>query len=330
MPLNIGAPIGSEAYRIAASENAYGRSTTTTSNSIANGPSILRYPLKALDSTSDYLEIKIFDYVHGTFDLGPPVQTPTVQQRLGSKTAAKHYIQLPIPQSINDINSLSWGEDTLNPLQAGLISYGADFINEPVKATKKAIEAVKKAYENITQEQQEALKYYITAQATNILPTNVGAESLISRATGQVLQSNLELLFQGVNLRTFPFTFQFAPRSKKEAQIVKQIIRVFKQTMSAKSGGAGIGQNTNSGLFINSPSIYQLTYRSGGQKHPFLNTFKPCALTDITMNYTGSGTYSTYTDGTPVHMEMALVFKEINPVYAEDYDEPEALDGVGY
>ena len=51
------------------------------------------------------------------------------------------------------------------------------------------------------------------------------------------------------------------------------------------------------------------------------------ALTNMSVNYTGSGTYMTYNDGVPVHMQMMLNFKELDPVYAEDYD---IVGGVGY
>lgn len=50
----------------------------------------------------------------------------------------------------------------------------------------------------------------------------------------------------------------------------------------------------------------------------------------MNISYTGSGTYSTYQDGTPVHMQMSLTFKELNPIYAEDYDTDEGQIGVGY
>ena len=56
-----------------------------------------------------------------------------------------------------------------------------------------------------------------------------------------------------------------------------------------------------------------------GEPHPFLNKFKICALTGMHVNYTNSGTYSSYKDGTPVNIRMNLTFKEINPIYAEDY-----------
>ena len=126
------------------------------------------------------------------------------------------------------------------------------------------------------------------------------------------------------------FTFEFAPRSEAEAYQVKQIIRTFKQSMSPRSGGAGSGTNTNAGLFVSSPKVFQLEYRSGNGPHPFLNVFKPCALGDISINYTGSNTYTTYADGTPVHITMSLTFKEINPVYFEDYNTEQGKKGVGY
>jgi len=71
-----------------------------------------------------------------------------------------------------------------------------------------------------------------------------------------------------------------------------------------------------------------LEYRTGNQKHPFLNSFKPMALTNMSVNYTASGAYSTYEDATPVHLQMNLAFQELNPVYFEDYTDSDI--GVGY
>ena len=72
---------------------------------------------------------------------------------------------------------------------------------------------------------------------------------------------------------------------------------------------------------------------SGGKPHPYLNVFKICALTGMTVNYTGSGTYATYSDATPVHMQMGLIFQELTPIYREDYVENDGkfkLTGTGY
>ena len=340
MPLNVGANIGSDAYTTAATQNAYanayaGATTTPSYFNTGGGKKSFRYPLKRLDDTSDYLEIKIFDYVAGEFGISEfpdaAITSPTVQQRQkANKVSPTHYIILPIPQNISDSISVTWGEDNLNPLEAGLFGAVDTATTQGLQKGFEAALANIKNIKNISESDTKALQSYVTARAVNTLGTNVSAAGFVSRTTGQVVNSNLELLFSGINLRTFQFTFDLAPRSREEAEEVKQIIRTFKQTMSAKSGGAGSGENTKVGLFITAPSVYQLTYKTGPAKHQFLNTFKPCALTDIAVNYTASGTYATYPDGAPVHLQMGLTFKELNPVYAEDYDTPEAEEGVGY
>ena len=73
----------------------------------------------------------------------------------------------------------------------------------------------------------------------------------------------------------------------------------------------------------------------GMEPHPFLNKMKTGVITDMSVNYTGSNTYATYDDGTPVHMKMQFTFKEINPIYADDYEVEgdnalAAGTGVGY
>ena len=68
-----------------------------------------------------------------------------------------------------------------------------------------------------------------------------------------------------------------------------------------------------------------------GAPHPFLNKFKLAALTGMSVNYTNAGTYTSYEDGTPVNLRMDLTFKEINPIYHEDYLPFNGADaGVGF
>ena len=51
----------------------------------------------------------------------------------------------------------------------------------------------------------------------------------------------------------------------------------------------------------------------------------------MSVNYTNAGTYTSYEDGTPVNIRMSLTFKELNPIYHEDYLEYNGADeGVGY
>jgi hypothetical protein len=68
----------------------------------------------------------------------------------------------------------------------------------------------------------------------------------------------------------------------------------------------------------------------GTKDHKFLNKFKICALTDVSVNYTADGVYATYHDGTPISMTMDLSFSELTPIYNEDYDEYGNDTGVGF
>ena len=96
--------------------------------------------------------------------------------------------------------------------------------------------------------------------------------------------------------------------------------------MSGQKGGKGYG----AGVFIKSPSVFRLEYKSGTKDHPYLNRFKMCAMTGMSVDYTGSGTYATYSDATPVHIKLDMTFQELTPIYAEDYDTTEGRKGTGY
>ena len=293
-----------------------------------------RYPLKKIDKKDDYLQILVVDYVppglntNGSNILqrnsSQALNSPEELAKNGSLKKPLYQILLPMPQGISDENSVDWGDDSLNPLAAGLVGGAQQAIaGDPQKGFKDITSAIKNVATNGNG--QDLVTSYFAAQAVNSFNANVSAESLISRSSGQVLNPNMEILFKGVMLRSFNFSFNLAPREQNEAIVVKKIIRTFKKSMSARnSSGAG------KGLFISSPNIFQLQYRSGNSKHPFLNTFKPCALRSMNVDYNASGSYATYEDATPVHMKLTLSFQELNPVYFSDYDGLTDRDGVGY
>ena len=256
----------------------------------------------------------------------------TADKRTRENQKILYTVELPIPQDINDSTSVTWGEDTLNMFQLAGLAIGKKFIESPANLAAEALDAFtgKVNIPGIDPQTQEAFKVAISGRAINALGANVNPRNIVSRATGQVLNSNLELLFQGVNLRSFPFSITFSPRSSDEGQRVKDIINKFKRSMSAKAGAFDGGYAE--GIMIKAPDVFLLEYIDGntGKKHKFLNSFKTCALTSINVNYTNAGTYATYLDGTPVNIRMDMTFQELAPVYAEDYDQPDAGEGVGY
>jgi len=344
-----------------------GKATNGAKSTQKSSIELLRYPKDRVENDTDYLKLSIAQY-RAPFGLGGdgkdgPLdiikkekktvdgKEKTVYKADVSKfknissltgTAAnreslknpKYQIILPIPQQLSDISAIDWTDGTLNPLEAYGLAATASIINSGKDGILDAADTAKKIVEQLFVTGSETLKNEgvknaiiasLSGAAVGSLGGTVTPSQIVSRATGQVFNPNLELLFNGVNLRVFPFTFEFFPRNRDEAEEVKLILRRLKYSMLPEKGGAA-------GIFIKAPYIFQLEYMKGRDKHPFLNRFKPMALTNMSVNYTGSNTYSTFYDGSPTHIKVQLLFKELNPIYKEDYDELEnQLDfSVGY
>ena len=272
----------------------------------------------------------------GNEPIGVRVNNTDANTRLGSgmKQRTKFYIELPIPQDLTDSNSVTWGEDRVNALELAALNVAqgamAGNIGEgAVEAAQLAVTALNTGVKipTLSGDTQDAVRAALSGAAIGALGSNVSAKSVIARSTGQILNNNLELLFQGVNLRSFPYSITFSPRDPKESRMVKDIIRSLKMAMAPKAGEM---EASAQGIFLKSPDVFQLKYLRDGHDHPFLNSFKLCALTGMTVNYTNAGTYTSYEDGTPVNIRMNLTFKELNPIYHEDYLSDGAGSGVGY
>lgn len=297
---------------------------------------ILRYPEKPISKKDDYLLITTIDY-------DPPgIETSTGGFNNASVTnnfanirvtdnAGKYlrkYVEniiLPLPRAITDGQSASWGEDSINALIAAGVSAANNLLTNP----KKSVDDAVSIFDNTTKE-KEKIQAASAGLAVNALigKEGINVNSLVSRATGSIVNPNVELLFNGVTLRGgFNFQFDMMPRSSTEGQNIRKIIRVFKKNMVPSRAG---GTNAAAGFFVKSPKVFLLRFMQGDRDHPFLNKFKVCALTNMSVDYSGSGQYASYTDSTPVHMVMNLQFQELSPIYSEDYDTPAGEGGVGY
>jgi hypothetical protein len=297
-----------------------------------------RYPLKNIDASDDYLQIESLDYVPPGLNLSATsfAQRSSDDVGYGEKTI-RGIVILPIPEGIQDSNIAGWGSGDMGPLQTIAMGAAIDVVSGK-NIAKSITGAVKNLFTKATAASQtaigqDALQTYFASQAAQALLGGSDFNQNLSRSTGAVFNSNTELLFSGVSLRSgFSFSFDLVPRSKKESDEIKDIIRFFKSESAAQKGAAG---GDAAGLFLKSPSVFRLRYMSGGKPHPFLNQFKICALNAMSVNYTASGTYATYSDATPVHMQMTLTFQELTPIYREDYvesngDYKSSIRGTGF
>ena len=232
-------------------------------------------------------------------------------------------VTLPIVTGIEDTNSVDFNEGKLNPIQA-IAGASALGIFEDVRTRGDIAGAFTATAGGLNRARGE-LRGQVgsdIASAINVYlaQSAVGAQGLLSRTTGAVLNPNLELLFGGPKLRSFGFTFKLSARDATEADQIRKIIRFFKQGMSVKT--------SSSNVFLKSPNLFDIqyqTFNTNGDEiiHPSINIIKTCALTSCNVRYAPDGTYMTYDDPfrTLTSYQLTMQFSELDPIYDSDYSE---------
>ena len=289
-----------------------------------------RYPLNQKDTDNfDYLRITCYDYEPGLMQgsSNNAFKIDDIDNRVKKRRGV---VSLPIQPGISESNSVDWGDDQLSPLQIA----GAQIAGEALDAGANAFSGQGFDISGLINSvagtgaaalgalDENLIKAYFAQQA-------IGA-NIIGRSTGLTINNNLEVLFNGPQLRTFNYNYRFTPREPKEADKIKQIIRFFKKSMAPK--------RSTSRIFLKSPDVFKLKYTfKNGDSHPFLNNIKICALNGFTVDYTPDGSYSTYDDdggrgdGSMTSYQVGLSFKEITPIYNDDFwNDDEGKEGTGF
>ena len=222
-------------------------------------------------------------------------------------------VMLPVPGGISDSNNADWGDGRANPAQlAGLDVAGAAIAGGLEKGAAAAGSQITGLAQNASAA-KDLLKGIFQAGSVSLDPNEV-----LARTQGAVINPNLELLFKGPSLRPFNFTFQMGARNEPDSLQIMEILRFFKQ------GSAP--QRTEAQMLIKAPHTFQIEYLHRGAENKFLNRIKECALLSIGVNYTPNNNYATFANGAPVSIELTLGFKELDPIFNDDYDRP----GVGF
>jgi len=151
--------------------------------------------------------------------------------------------------------------------------------------------------------------------ASSVVETFTQAEGgyeLFNKVFGRAANPYLEVMFQGPELRSFNYSFTFAPTSRKEQEEVRDIIKLFRfhQAPEARS---------NASLFLGLPStfdimyMYQPDHTEGGRveahENQFYHKIATCVLQSVNVDYT-PGKVASHQEGAPVLIKMDLSFME--------------------
>jgi spore coat protein CotF len=226
-------------------------------------------------------------------------------------TAAENAIKNP-EKTLNDATNSITTEGVKNFLETGFSTTAAEFMS-----VKKDLRAVVSLY------MPDSLSFQYVSNHGEVSLMDAAASLPGIRTAAGFIQSVMEkpaaklalnkmgyafnpqeqVLFQGIDFRTFEMSFTFSPKSSQEAEQVQKIIKLFR-TYAAPTIVTGAA-----GFFYTPPGVFNLSFRKDGAVNPNINKLTDCVLTNVSINYAPNG-WSSYKDGHPVQTTMDLSFKE--------------------
>jgi len=325
-----------------------------------------RYPLDVVSDKSDYLMLQVVKYTAPGVNLSGQTQAfkeaiqagsapnrPELSEagnnlrasdsetklRQNAKEKTLAYYILPMPPQIGANNEVGWDSGSINAAGAAVAALGQELMANRSGSPIPTLGGAQQAFSVLTNfgrslgGQAGALPGlagdFLTSMMVNLIPgVQISPGEFFARNRGIAINPNMEFLFRGPKLRNFRFAFTLIARNQKEANEIREITRSLKQYMSPKKNIEAFGANQVFGAFLSTPDVFKITYMSGTKPHEYLNAFKYCAMTNLSVNYTDAAQgYVSYEDGAPISVGLAMDFTELTPIYAEDYDSPYAGKG---
>lgn len=245
----------------------------------------------------------------GTSDTSAATDTPLNLQFTFGKpkyVPVDETIRIAIQAPISDQNTVEWGSGEVNAMASAAYDIA---INATTSGLSEEVLSKLEGILGTGIVEKDRIRRYLSGEAASI-------SNILARTDNIVLNPNLELLFSGPALRSFNLTFKMTAREENESKAIRYIINYFKYHMAARDTDTG-----TPGLFLRAPHVFEIKYKYGeSQEHPSISRIKtPCALTNISVDYTPLGTYSTYSDGSMIAYIINLQFQELTPIYSSDY-----------
>ena len=129
---------------------------------------------------------------------------------------------------------------------------------------------------------------------------------------GTAINPRNEALYNTPTQRTFSYTFDFWPRNQDEAQAVENIISIFKYNSAP-------GLTEGAGLFV-TPNYFKINYMYNNGKNPHLHKIGACFCTDVSVDYSPDGQFTTFESGQPVHTRLTVSFLEDRIITKRDVE----------
>jgi hypothetical protein len=223
-----------------------------------------------LTEQTDYLQIDIVDYVPIKNSNNSRIVSTPGSRRNQGKNKSK-IILLPIPSNISDTNAVRYGSSELNSIAGAAIGgimdtmvAGRSLFTAGMDAgAKKLLKEGTDAIMNTARSAggiagvQGFLTRQLAASAAGMLGANITPSQLLARSTGEILNPNMELLFNGPTLRSFRFSFKMTPRN--DIEFLNKFKQCFLENISVNYTADGVYSTYGDGTPVS--MIMDLTFK---------------------------------------------------------------------
>jgi hypothetical protein len=224
------------------------------------------------------------------------------------QTITKHTVILPLPKDLEESLGVRLSQD-----DAGMAANITDALFRITGGTSS------------TADETSALIQQAAARKLNDL-----SKGQAGQIAGAIPNPYVTLMFNGVDLRTFTFTWKFAPRNVTESKMLKAILQLIKGSALPTFSG----QNTG---VLQYPMLCKMTLMSQDKSwdgteigkegsHPIIG-FKHALIENVTINYSPNGIPSFFAGTSlPTFYQVSMTLKEIEYFTGEDYGREPGTD----
>jgi hypothetical protein len=153
----------------------------------------------------------------------------------------------------------------------------------------------------------------VVSKITGALEGNPAIKLALNKM-GYVFNPQKQMLFQGIEFRKFSMSFTFTPYSTKEAQDVKEIIKLFRKWSAPQKATLG------GGMFWNPPAVFGVDFKFNNSQNVNIPKLKDCVIESVEVNYAPNGMWSAHSDGSPVQTTVTLSLQEMDLVDRADIE----------
>jgi hypothetical protein len=153
----------------------------------------------------------------------------------------------------------------------------------------------------------------VVSKITGALEGNPAIKLALNKM-GYVFNPQKQLMFQGIEFRKFNMSFTFTPYSTKEAQDVKEIIKLFRKWSAPQKATLG------GGMFWNPPAVFGVDFKFNNSQNVNIPKLKDCVIESVEVNYAPNGMWSAHSDGAPVQTTVTLSLQEMDLVDRADIE----------